>query len=565
MRGFEEQFPTAAERARVTPVSEAFRSTDANSVLLLQVTVAMVLLITCANVGNLLLVRAGARRKEIAIRAALGAGRAKLFWQLMTESALLAAMGTALGILIASWSLGWLESQLPANLGRRLRGAEGLSIDATVLAFTVGLSVLATLLFGLAPTLASLRTDVTSVLREAAGSTPRRHRFGQALLAGEVALALMLLLGAGLTLKSLIGLQNAYLGFSPDHVLRAAFELHRPRYTTTDQRFAAYTDIIERVGRLQGVEHVGALAPQLFPFGGPAVRGAVFTIQGRAEEHPRAEVYVANPDYFRAVRLPVLKGRLFTEHDTAASAPVALISAIVAERHWGDRDPLGSMIRLQSEDPNSPWVTVVGVVGDVRNPVGRNPQPTAYRPYAQSPSVGPVLMIRTSGDPLAIAEAVRQEVRAVDPQSSEVRVANLQWAVRSYLSPQQFTTSIIGFFAAVGLLLAAVGVYGVTRHWVGARTFEIGVRMALGAQRADVLQLVLATAARMVALGIALGIGGALALQRVVASQLVGVSPTDPVIFVVVAVFMSGVVFVAALLPARWATRVNPLLALRHQ
>ena len=564
MRGFEGQAATVTERTRVTPLSEAFRNSDANTVLLLQATVAMVLLITCANVGNLLLVRAGARRKEVAIRAALGAGRAKLFWQLMTESALLAAMGTALGLLMASWSLGWLETQLPANLGRRLRGAEGLSIDATVLAFTVGLSVLATLLFGLAPTVASLRTDVISALREAAGSTPRRHRFGQALLAGEVALAMMLLIGAGLTLKSLIGLQKANLGFSPDHVLRAAFELQRPRSTTSDQRFAAYSEIIERVERLPGVEHVGAIAPQLFPFGGPAVRGAVFTIQGRAEESPRAEVYVANPDYFRTIHLPLLRGRLFTEQDSAGSAPVALISEIVAMRYWGQRDPLGSMIRLQSEDPNSPWVTVVGVVGDVRNPVGRTAQPTAYRPYAQSQSAGPVLMIRTTGEPMAIVEAVRQEIRAVDPKGSEVRVADLQRAVRSYVSPQQFTTSIIGFFAGAGLLLAAVGVYGVTRHWVGARTFEIGVRMALGAGRGDVLRLVLGTAARTAFLGIALGIGGALALQRVIASQLFGVSATDPVVFVLVATFMSAVVFVAALLPARWATRVNPVLALRQ-
>jgi putative ABC transport system permease protein len=565
MRGFEAAAETATDRARVTPLSEAFRNTDANVVLLLQATVVLVLLITCANVGNLLLVRAVARRKEIAIRTAIGAGRARLFWQLMTESALLSIMGAVLGLLLASWSLDWLQTQLPANLGRRLRGAQGLSIDATVLAFTVGLSVLVTFLFGLIPTIQSLRTDVISVLREATGSTPRRQRFGQALLAGEVAIALMLLLGAGLTLKSLVGLQNANLGFSPDHVLRAMFELQRPRYTTPEQRFAAFTEIIERVERLPGVQHVGALAPQLFPFGGPAVRGALFTIQGRADGSARAEVYVANPAYFRAVRLPLLKGRLFTGQDTAGSTPVALVSEIVAARYWGQGDPLGSLIRLQSEDPNSPWVTVVGIVGNVRNPVGANAQPTAYRPYAQHQSAQPVLMIRTTGEPMAIAEAVRQEVRAVDPRGPEVRVADLQRAVRSYVSPQQFTTSIIGFFAAVGLLLAAVGVYGVTRNWVGVRTFEIGVRMALGAQPADVLQLVLGTAARTAILGIALGIGGALALQRVIASQLFGVSPTDPVVFIVVAAFMSVVVFMAALLPARWATRVNPLLALRHE
>ena len=565
MRSFETQTPAAIDRTRVTPLSRAFRNSDANVVLLLQAAVTMVLLITCANVGNLLLVRASARRKEVAIRTAIGAGRARLFWQLMTENALLAIMGTAVGVLLASWSLNWLETQLPANLGRRLRGPEGLSIDGTVLAFTAGIAVLSTILFGLAPALTSLRTDVIAVLREATGSTPRRQRFGQALLAGEVALALMLLVGAGLTFKSLVGLQRADLGFSPDHVLRTMFELQRPAFTSTEQRVAAYNEIIDRVERLPGVEQVGAIAPQIFPFGGPAVRGALFTIQGRADDSARAEVYVANPGYFRAVRIPLLKGRLFTDQDTAASTPVALLSEIVATRYWGERDPLGSQVRLQSEDPSSPWVTVVGVVGNVRNPVGTQPQPTAYRPYAQRPAAAPVLMIRTAGDPLAIVDAVRREVRAINPKGSEVRVADLQRAVRAYVSPQQFTTSIIGFFATIGLLLSAVGVYGVTRHWVGVRTFEIGVRMALGAQRADVVRLVLGAAARTALLGIVLGIGGALALQKVIASQLYGVSPTDPAVFAGVAGFMGAVVFVAALLPARWATRVNPLLALRHQ
>ena len=562
---FEAAFAGLTERTRVIPIYEAFRNNDAFVMLLLQATVAMVLIITCANVGNLLLVRAAARRKEFAIRSAIGAGRVRLFWQLMTESALLSLMGAALGLVVASWSLGWLQTQLPANLGRRLRGAEGLSIDATVLAFTVGLSILATFLFGLAPALTSLRTDLIAALREATTSGARRHRVGQALLAGEVALALMLLIGAGLTLKSLIGLQHANLGFSPDHVLRAAFELQRPRFTTTEQRFGGYTEIIERVKRIPGVESVGAVGPQLFPFGGPAVRGARFAIQGRPDETARAEVYAANPDYFRTVRIPLLKGRIFTDQDTSASEPVALISEIVATRYWGERDPLGSVIQLQADDPNSPWVTVVGVVGNVRNPVATSAQPTAYRPYAQSPTTGPVLMIRTTGEPMSIVEAVRSEVRVVDPKGPDVRVADLQRAVRSYVSPQQFTTTIIGFFASIGLLLAAVGVYGVTRHWVGVRTFEIGVRMALGAQPGDVLRLVLGTATKTALLGMALGIGGALALQRVIASQLFGVSPTDPTIFALVAAFMCLVVLIAAWVPARWASRVNPLLALRHE
>jgi putative ABC transport system permease protein len=565
MQTFESSYPGATERTRVVSIADAFRNNDATVVLLLQATVGMVLLITCANVGNLMLVRAAARRKELAIRMAIGASRGRLFGQLIAESALLAAAGAALGLVLANWSLGWIETQLPANLGRRLRGADGLSIDFTVLAFTAGLSVVATILFGLAPALSSLRTDVVSAMRDASSPAPRRQRTLQTLVAGEVALALMLLIGAGLTLKSLIGLRNANLGFSPDHVLRTTVFLDPPRFATGEQRFAAYGEMIERIERLPEVDSVGAVGPQLFPFGGPAVRGAVFTIQGRPQEQARAEVYSANPEYFRTIRLPLLKGRLFTDRDTAGSPPVALISGIVATRYWGERDPLGSVIRLQADDPNSPWATIVGVVGDVRNPVGAGPQPTAYRPHAQSRSTGVTLMIRTTSDPMRIVSAVRREIRTVVPDGPDARVADLQRAVRSYVSPQQFTTTVIAFFAGIGLLLAGVGVYGVTRHWVGARTFEIGVRMALGARRRDVLRLVLGAAARTALLGMLLGLGGAVALQRVIASQLFGVSPTDPAIFVLVAAAMSLVVFLAAFIPARWATRVNPLLALRHE
>jgi putative ABC transport system permease protein len=565
MQTFESSYPGATERTRVVSINDAFRNNDATVVLLLQATVAIVLLITCANVGNLMLVRAAARRKELAIRMAIGAARGRLFGQLMMESALLAIVGAAVGLLLANWSLGWIETQLPANLGRRLRGADGLSIDVTVLAFTVGLSVIATVLFGLAPALSSFRTNVVSAIRDASNSAPQGQRMLRALVSGEVALALMLLIGAGLTLKSLIGLRNANLGFSPDHVLRTTVFLDPPGFTTPEQRFDAYVEMIERIGLLPGIESVGAVGPQLFPFGGPAVRGSLFRIQDRPEEQARAEVYAANPDYFRTIRVPLLKGRFFTDQDTAVSAPVALISEIVASRYWGERDPVGSVIRLQADDPNSPWVTVVGVVGNVRNPVGAGPQPTAYRPHTQSRSTGLVLMVRTAGDPMRIVPGVRRAIRAVAPNGPDARVADLQQAVRSYVSPQQFTTTVIAFFAAIGLLLAGVGVYGVTRHWVGARTFEIGVRMALGAQHRDVLRLVLGTAARTALVGMVLGLGGALALQRVIASQLFGVSPTDPSIFVLVAASMSLLVFFAAFIPARWATRVNPLLALRHE
>jgi putative ABC transport system permease protein len=567
LRGMESQ-PARANRppgTLVIPLSQAFRNSEVRTVLLLQATAGLVLLITCANLANLSLVRAAARRKEFAVRAALGARPSQLLHQLMIESALLAAMGGLLGLLLAKWSLDFLQANLPANIGRTLRGVEALSIDHRVLAFTAGISVLTLLLFGLLPAISSLRFDVMPVLRDSSRSSTPRQRFGQLLVIAEVGLALMLLIGAGLTLKSLVGLQNADLGFSADHILRGAVDLLPSRYPQPEQRVAVFAEIVRRCRALPGVETVGVLAPQFFPFGGPRVRGSLFEIQGRPELQARAEVYVANPDYFRSVRIPLLKGRMFTGADTDASTPVALISEIVARRYWGQEDPVGRLIRLQAESPDSSWVTIVGVVGNVRNPVALDVQPTAYRPFAQTPSTGAILMIRTAGDPMALVETVRKELRAIDPTAPEMRAAGLERAVWSYVSPQRFTTSLLGFFAGLGLLLAAVGVYGVMRYWVGARMSEIGIRIALGAQRKDVLWLVFGRAGRAALMGVVLGIAGALALQRVIASQLYGVSPTDPAVFVAISALMGLVALGAALLPALWAARVDPLVVLRHE
>jgi putative ABC transport system permease protein len=564
----------------VRKLSDAMRPDTVQVLLLLQAAVGFVWLITCANIGNLLLARASGRRREFALRAALGAGRAQVIRQLLIESSLLAAIGAALGLGLANLSLGFLNAQLPANIGRALRGAEALTVDHRVLAFTAGLSLLAVLVFGLAPAVHALRFDVMTCLRDTAkGAAPNRRRFGQLLVAGEISLTLMLSVGAGLTLKSLVGLQRQYLGFSPDHVLRVTVDLPETRFPRPEQRGAAFDEILRRVRAIAGVEDAGILAPQFFPFGGPRVQGAAFEINGRAGDEPRAEQYVASPDYFGSVRIPLLKGRVFLDVDTAESAPVALISAIVAQRYWGEEDPIGRLIRLRPGDPESPWVTIVGVVGDVRNPVGFDVQPTLYRPLAQSvgTSLQPafrtgdarvsagVLMIRTAGEPLALADAVRAELRQVDPNGPEIRVADLEREVANYVSPQRFTTSLLGSFAGLGLLLAAFGVYGVMRFWVSARIPEIGVRLALGAQPRDVVRLVVWRAARTVLVGIALGIAGAVALQRVIASQLHSVSATDPWVFAGVSALVAVVAVAAALAPARWAARVDPLAALRHE
>ncbi len=554
------------QRARVTPISDSFRPGDVSTLLLLQAAVGMILLITCTNIASLMLARSAARRQEFALRAALGAGRIQILRQLLAESALLACLGGTVGLLGARASLTYLQLRLPANIGRALRGAEALVIDHRVLAFLAGATLVAVLLFGLAPALITWRFDGMSGLRDSArSSTPDRHGFARLLVTAEVSLAVMLLIGAGLTLKSLAGLQNLSLGFSPEQVLRAAVDLQPSSHPEPEQQLAALAEMVRRLEVLPAVETVGVLAPQFFPFGGPRVRGAGFEILGRPGAEPRAEVYVASPEYFRSVRIPLLQGRLFTGGDTAVAAPVALISDIVAKRYWGMQNPLGARVRFEPDRPGSPWISIVGVVGDVRNPVGAGAQPTAYRPLAQRPVSGGILLIRARADPMALVAAVRRELRAVDPAGPEARIAGLEKAVADYITPQRFTTSVLGFFAALGLLLAALGVYGVTRCWVVARIPEIGIRVALGAQRRDVLLLVLGKAGRAAGLGVVLGIGGALALHRVMTSQLHGVSATDPVVFTGASLLMGAVALVAAFLPARWAAGLDPLAALRHE
>jgi putative ABC transport system permease protein len=550
-------------RVHLEPLASAILPNDAGTMLLWQAAVALVLLITCANVANLMLVRASARRREFAVRAAMGAGRMQVVRQLLAESVLLAFAGGMVGVLIAAWSLDYLERFLPGNFSRILRGGTGLSLDWRVIAFAAAACLVTAVLFGIAPAINALRIDVIANLRDTArGATPERQRAGYLLVASEVTLAVMLLIGAGLTLKSLTGLRHQNLGFSADHVLRAAIDLPPAHYREPRQRVAAFSEIERRLGAMPGVEAVGALVPQLFPFGGPRVRGSIFEIQNRAGEEARAEMYVANAAYLRSVQIPLVRGRWFAEEDTLTSGPVAVVSQSVADRYWPADDPLGREIRVER---GGAWLTIVGVIGDIRNPVGAGVQPTIYRPFAQVPSAGAALFIRTTGDPMALIPAVNAEVRAVDRGVPELRTSNLAKAVADYVTPQQFTTTVFGFFSVLGLLLAAVGVYGVMRYWVAMRIPEFGVRLAIGAKRSDVLRLVLSRAVRAALIGVAAGIAGALALQKIMATQLYNVSATDPAIFTVVPVMVAIAVLIAAFVPAWWASRVDPIAALRHE
>jgi putative ABC transport system permease protein len=381
-------------RVQVTPLARAFQSSDFRPPVLLLATAGFVLLIACANLANLQLVRGLARRRELAIRAAIGASRGRLVLQLVWESAALAAAGTALGLFLTRVFHDVILAMLPVNISRRLSGADALAMDGRVLAFTSGIALVTILLFGLLPALSSLRFDVMPVLRDAArGGSRERQRFGQMLVMVEIALALMLLAGASLTFKSLTRLQNQYLGFRTEGVLRAMTDFSATRYPRPEQRIAVFDEVERRISSIPGVAGVGIVAPQAFPFGGPSVRGARFEISGKPDAEARAEVYAANPAYLDAIRLPLLRGRWFSNADTASTLPVAVLSRTVARQYWGEEECLGRRVRLNADRADSVWATVVGVVGDVKNPLASHWQPTAYRPFGQTPHSGATLMV----------------------------------------------------------------------------------------------------------------------------------------------------------------------------
>lgn len=556
------------QRAEVIPLERAFMSNDFKPFVLLQVTAAFVLLLTCANLANLQLVRGLARRREFAIRSALGASRGRLIFESVREGALLAIVGAGLGLFLSRALHDVILAILPGNITRRLAGVDALSLDGRVIFFTSAIGLITAVLFGVLPALSSMRFDVMARLRDAGrGSTKERQRSGQVLAILEIALALMLLVGAGLTFKSLARLENQYLGFQPAGVLRAMTDFPASRYTTSILQSALYAEVERRAGAISGVAAVGIVAPQAFPFGGARVRGSVFQISGKPDLEARAEIYAANPAYLDAIRLPLIRGRWFAITDTEQNQPVAVLSESVAHRYWGDAECIGDRVRLDAGQNSSVWATVVGVVGDVKNPLAGNWQPTAYRPFAQTPSTGATLMIRSDTvAPLALAPMVRRELHAIDPTAPEFRiVAALDFAVHDYVSPQRFTATLSAVFAAIGLTLAAAGVYGVMRYWVVSRTGEIGIRMALGALPINVLSLVLGRAALASGAGVALGLAGTIALRKVIASQLIGVSGNDPMVLAMVAAAIFALAILAAWTPARWASRIDPAVVLRSE
>jgi putative ABC transport system permease protein len=532
--------------------------------------VAFVLLIACANVANLLLARAATREKEIALRAALGANPGRLVRQLLTESVLLGLGGGLLGLGLAEGSVVLLKRLGPAALPRLAE----ISIDSRVLGFTLIVSVLTGIIFGLAPALGSVRSDLNSILKSSGrGNTGSRARaqLRNALVVAEIASCVVLLAGAGLLIRSFLRLESVSPGFRPDHVLTMQVTLPDTRYTGWKVA-SFYQQLVERMKALPGVR-VAGIARNL-PLSGVDV-SLNFTVENRPVEasadQPRAKYRTASADYFTAMGIPLVRGRTFDRTDGEKTAGVALINNTLARRLWPNEDPLGKRIKPGFDD--SVWCTIVGIVGDVKH-TGLDAAVNAetYYHYLQVP---PPLMtfvegtmtvvLRTNGDPAAITAAARTEVQKLDPDLAVYNVKTMEDLLNGSLAQPRFRTLLLGAFAAVAVILAAIGLYGVIAYSVTQRIGEIGVRMALGAQKSDVLKLVVGQGVRLAAVGVAIGLVAAFGLMRVIAKLLFAVDATDPVTFAGTAGVIVLVSLISSYIPALRAIRVDPVVALRSE
>jgi len=567
-RRIQERFPDASAEWRLAaaPLKDEVVGNVRPALLLLLGSVGFVLLIATANIANLLLARATARRKEMAIRAALGATWTRLARQLVTESLILAAAGGLLGILLSLWGTEILVRLGPRNLPR----LQEVGIDLRVLLYTAALTTLSGILFGLAPAArATFGGLAPALLAGARGTTDRGgRRLRSLLVVSEFALAVMLLCGAGLLIRSFLHLQDVSPGFDAGGILTASISLPEGRYADGAARSTFFRQLVERAGILPGVQAAAismALPPNLLVMTNP------YTVEGRplppGRNPPAVAQLLIGGDYFDALGVTLLRGRDFSEADADGAPGVVIINETMAATLFPNEDPIGRRLQLGDPDPESPWVTIVGVAADVKyTGLDRTPEPTMYTPYDQNlwwPTM--YLVLRSSVDPAGLTQAVRAQVAALDPLLPVARVRTMNELLGQSVAEPRFRTTLLAIFAAVALLLATVGIYGVLSYSVGQRTQEIGIRMALGAQGRDVLTLVLRQGITLAGLGLAIGLAAAASLSRVLASLLFGVGPMDLATFGAVALVMLAAALLACYVPARRATRVDPLVALRTE
>ena len=548
---------------RLVPLFEQTVGDVRPALLALFGAVGCVLLIACANVANLLLARSAARRGEIAVRAALGAGRLRIVRMLLTESVLLSLIGGALGLLLGVWSVDILRALKPGNLPR----LEGLAIDTKVMLFTLLVSTATGVLFGLVPALALSRSHLHEVLQEAGRAVRNRmsQRVRGALVVAQVAISLVLLVGAGLYLRSVRTLLGVDPGFNPDGVLTMRASLPNRKYPDATQQRGFVDRVLLDLQALPGVETAAAVS--VLPLSDNDLIYS-FTVEGRPplppSEGTSANWYSVSPGYFKAIGIPLVKGRLFADTDGAESPRVALINETMARKIWPGADPIGQGLRMGID--SDVVREVVGIVGDVRH-YGLDQPVTMqmYEPLRQRPVSGATFLLKAAVDPGSLAPAARRTVLAVDPEQPVSDVQTLREMVALTMAQRRFTLLLLSVFAGTALVLAAVGIYGVVAYSVAQRTHEIGVRMALGARRREILGLVLRQGMTLALIGVGVGIAGALAVTRLISGLLYGVGAGDPATFATTALLLSGVSLLATIIPAHRATRVEPTAALRYE
>jgi putative ABC transport system permease protein len=553
-------------RTRLVPLQEHFLGERQRPLVVLLGAVGLVLLSACANVANLLLARAGAREKELAIRGALGAGRLRLVRQLLTECLLLAVAGSAAGLLLASWLTGLLGSLISTDTLGEMGRVAAITIDLRVLGFTLLIALVTGLLFGLLPALRLSRTDLNVSLKEGGRGGFHGRGLRNALMVSEVALAIVLLVGAGLLIRSFAKLLSVDPGYRAENLLTARISLP-PRYRDNPQRAQFYERILQRLAAIPGVTSVGATSH--LPLTSYNL-GSTLRVEGRSpqegENPPSAPVARVNPDYFRTMGISLRAGRLFNDGDTQGAPSVALLSETLARRLFLNEDPLGK--RLSIGGIGAELTTVIGVVNDIRyTGLDGEIEQAVYLSYRQLPRSGMSLVLRGAVEPSSLAPALRNAVREIDPALPvyDVTTMNQRLSNSNSVAESRFNMLLLGGFAALALLLAGVGVYGVISYVVSQRTREIGIRTALGAQSADIARLFIKQGMALVLLGVAIGSIGAFALTRLMTSLLFDISANDPLTFAGAALLLSLVAMLACYLPARRAARIDPLASLRRE
>jgi putative ABC transport system permease protein len=562
----QQQYPQSntGKGVRLAALHEQVVGKARPALLVLMGAVGFVLLIACANVANLMLARAGARRKEMAIRAALGAGRGRIIRQLLSESVLLAIVGGGLGWFLALWGVELLLAVGPSNLPR----LEEVGLDHGVFIFTLLISLATGLLFGLAPALAASRLDLNEALKEGTrgSAVGGSHHLRRLLVVAEIALSLVLLIGAGLLVRSFSQLLSVDAGIDTRNVLTLDILLPRAKYAGPQQT-AFFEQVVERVRSLPGVESAGAVYP--LPLSG-GQEGAGFSIEGQPPPAP-GELRTAgprwvSPDYFKVMGISMLRGRAITAQDGGDAPRVVVINEAMKRRFWPNEDPLGKRISFLTTDGTPDWREIVGVVKNIRHTaLDSEPQPEMYFPFSQFPLPFMTIVVRTASDPLSLVPAARNQVMAVDKDQPISNIHTMEELLAISVSQRRFNMLLLITFAVVALALASVGIYGVMSYTVAERTHEIGLRMALGAQRRDVIRLVISQGMMLAGIGVGIGLVCAFAMTRMMSSLLFGVGATDPLTYALIAALLSSVALLACYLPARRATKVDPMVALRYE